>query len=298
MTYRIPFGYRIVHGMITEDSEKADAVRSIFYGFLEGIPIVQLGRDLETKGFENAKGNVKWLPRSIRDILSNAVYAGTEEYPQIVPPEIVERVHRKRKEQAETKGDSTIRYWYSGKLVCGSCGSEFYRKNNEHMLPSGKITGKSYWRCKKRLNHEGYYRELQITDKELETICLKIINQLLSNPDLYRPQSQIRQLIENDRTQALEQKIQSIVRNGDIPREQLASLYLKLAAEQFLAFQFHDEMHQTEQMEACLQSLTPPITKEDDAVFGSVIKKLVVQEGGIIEAELTNGVELPGMSLQ
>lgn len=297
MTYRIPFGYRMMQGMITEDSEKADAVRSIFYGFLEGIPIVQLGKDLETKGFVNAKGNVKWLPRSIRDILSNAVYGGTEEYPQIVPPEIVEQVHRKRKEQAETKGDSTIRYWYSGKLVCGSCGSEFYRKNNEHMLPSGKITGKSYWRCKKRLNHEGYYRELQITDKELETICLKIINQLLSNPDLYRPQSPARQLIENERTQALEQKIQSIVKNGDIPREQLASLYLKLAAEQFLAFQFHDEMYQTEQMEACLQSLTPPITKVEEDVFGSVIKKLVVQEGGVIEAELTNGVELPGMNL-
>ena len=77
MNKTIPYGYRMENGIIVVDEANAERVRMIFDAYCDG-------GSLKTAG--QAAG-VPFVQSCIRGILTNPVYLGTAEYPQIISEE-------------------------------------------------------------------------------------------------------------------------------------------------------------------------------------------------------------------
>lgn len=78
-------------------------------------------------------------------------------------------------ELSETPSSSV----FSGRIFCGRCGSTFRRK---------KISGKTYWLCRRRDRGAEQCPVPQISEEKLAAACLRLWNKLtLHGPEFLRP---------------------------------------------------------------------------------------------------------------
>lgn len=70
----IPFGYKQHNGIIVIDENAADTVRKIFNAYLSGASYVQAGRI----------AGIDCYHSSVKNILRNRKYLGTDRYPAII----------------------------------------------------------------------------------------------------------------------------------------------------------------------------------------------------------------------
>ncbi len=70
-----PLGYYFKDGELVIDEEKAEIVRWIYADFLDGVPIVQIARNLNAEGIKTLYGK-QFENRSIEYILRNPLYCG------------------------------------------------------------------------------------------------------------------------------------------------------------------------------------------------------------------------------
>lgn len=155
----VPFGYKRNPSTkkleIVED--QAQVVKMIFNWYFDGIGFKRIADQLNEMGIKNNKNN-KWIPNSIKTLISRPTYKGTliarnyemekgkrvvtetvtvhNNHPAIISPEIFERAQnlretkRKRAETVSSKGQATAHDWNAKKHVsildglvwCGCCG--------------------------------------------------------------------------------------------------------------------------------------------------------------------------------
>ena len=89
MSTRIPYGYKIVNGQAEPDPEQVKKLRCFLDYYLEGY---SLRAATAMSGIERS-----WM--CCRDMLSNKVYLGTEDYPPLLSPEQLERASREVKKR-------------------------------------------------------------------------------------------------------------------------------------------------------------------------------------------------------
>ena len=70
-----PLGYRFRDGELIIDEEKAEIVSRIYADFLDGVPMVQIARNLNAEGIKTLYGK-QYENRSIEYILRNPLYCG------------------------------------------------------------------------------------------------------------------------------------------------------------------------------------------------------------------------------
>ena len=70
-----PLGYYFKDGELIIDEEKAEIVRRIYADFLDGVPMVQIARNLNADGIKTLYGK-QYENRSIEYILRNPIYCG------------------------------------------------------------------------------------------------------------------------------------------------------------------------------------------------------------------------------
>ena len=165
------WGYTNTDGIIGVDENEAPIVRLIFQLFAEGYGGRIVARMLRDKGVRNRNGKTL-SENTIRDIVKNPLYIGTaimnKEYydfeakkyvknpesewiyakgavPAIVAQEVWDKANRnlrKRKNVDRTKGVNTGRYKgrhaLSSKIICGICGSLYWRNQRSTAV---------YWYC-------------------------------------------------------------------------------------------------------------------------------------------------------
>ena len=69
------FGYTITKGRVEIDQERAEAVRSIFYNYLDGVGTAEIARRLTKSGIQTLRGG-KWTAGKIIGMLKNEKYMG------------------------------------------------------------------------------------------------------------------------------------------------------------------------------------------------------------------------------
>ena len=153
------YGYHLRGGRLTPDPEQAAVVRRIYQTYLEeGKGAWTIARELTQAGIDPPMGQGRpWSSATVLRILRNVKYTGDlvqqqyrtldhlshrkvrndgtlpmplfrDHHEAIVSREAFARV---REELARRRGLSdggrrfTARYWYSGKVICGGCGSSF-----------------------------------------------------------------------------------------------------------------------------------------------------------------------------
>lgn len=148
---RVPYGYRVVEGKYEVNPYEAEAVKLAFRLFAEGVPVAEIARQLNARGYRTRAGN-PWKSTSLHEMFSNPRYAGVYVWnltpkkiagkrnwrikkpekevfrveggmPAIVEGDVWTKVQERLKKGARGTRLRIHDYALTGKAYCGLCGS-------------------------------------------------------------------------------------------------------------------------------------------------------------------------------
>ena len=291
----MPFGYKIINGTVTILPKKADLVRKMFNDYIAGVSLLQMAKDLSQQGIFNANGKPSWNHCSIGKILSNCKYIGDDFYPAIVPEEIFHMVKACREEKNIRLNRNTnyyangitSTYPFSGKVVCGECGSVFRRYTEHH-----DRNKKCNWKCKRYIvDNRVCCKSGVVDDHQLEAAFIEIFNRVLEKPDVIETHPTVKAVQESTELKKLTLKITRALHKSDSDSAELAELLFKRAAEQYRLSTIDDFEYQTKKLKAIFQT-RKPITEFEEGLFKATIKSITVEKIGQLRFEMANGVTL------
>lgn len=198
-----PYGYKNENGRMVIVPEQAEVIKRIFADILSGKTPSQIADELNRQGILTARGG-KWRGERIAELIANEKYIGdalfqktytdssfirhrnhgvcnqyliTEHHEPIVTHEVFDRANEiiklRRKGNCDTKKYQN-RYGFSGKIICGECGSVFKRRI--HYTVSGSYTA---WCCKNHLQNITACSMKYVADDSLKAAFLIMINKLI-----------------------------------------------------------------------------------------------------------------------
>lgn len=316
--------------------EEAVLVRRIFKEYLNGKGTYVIAKELTDEQCPTIRDGEKWDDTVIKGILLNPVYAGnlllqktysTEVVPfkrkhnkgqlpqyyiennhdPIISTEQAEMVREimeyRRKQYRLDEGKSQNRYSFSGKLICGECGSTLRRQK----IYIGRPYEKIQWCCHQHIEDKTKCGQKAIREDILQQVFILMWNKLVSNySEMLLPMLEILKKLRMDEQQEHEieecnQKIMELTEQGHILSRLIAKGYmdpavfierqnaLKLGLEatkkkrnQLLDCNgFEPQITQTEWL-ICLIRDNPEITEEYcDDLFSQAVEKVTVQNGRI-----------------
>lgn len=208
-TYKIgsaPYGYDVKDGELVINEAEAKWVRWIFSERLKGTNSNAIANTLNNLHVPTRK-NGHWTATTIRGILANEKYIGAclfqktysdfrfrrhnnhgerDQYyieghhPAIISQEDYEAVGRLTEQRMHEKGIKKRdpryqnRYPFTGKLVCGECGTTFKRH-----IASTEGSKYAVWVCKKHLNDLHGCSMKAIRESDLERAFATMLNKLI-----------------------------------------------------------------------------------------------------------------------
>ncbi len=198
----VPYGFRLLDGVMTPYEDEAIIVRLLFKHYLEGYSTSALAKWLEDEGALTKNGNTKWNIRIVSRMLSNEKYVGDtlyqKKYKEVTVP-FKQKINYGQEEQYYCKGthqgivdrdtydkvqallqkrkatfakrthENYQLYPMSSKIRCAECGNVFRRRVSNGCISWGCTTHiADRHRCDSH-----YYREERIHDS-----FIGIVNQL------------------------------------------------------------------------------------------------------------------------
>lgn len=173
-------GYRVKDGSLSVNPEEVPVIKAIFHKYAnEGKGTHVIARELTEEGYR-PKRNSRWSASVIFRVLRNEKYVGDLCQKKTFTPDYLthkkkynrgeeEKIYLKdhheaiidrdlwKRTQAEMKRRSlsaaqkarhSRRYWCSGKICCGECGSQFVSRTKKLTVGTYKA-----WRCYQTANH-------------------------------------------------------------------------------------------------------------------------------------------------
>lgn len=200
-----PYGYANVGGHMEIVPEEAEIVRWIFSSFLSGMSTGTIADELRKKEIPTKKGG-RWRPETINGMLKNEKYTGDaifqktwsdenfnrhinhgeadqyivrDHHEPIISREDFDAVRELMKRRFAEKGGETgtnkyhRRYAFSGRIICGECGSSFRRKIT-------KRTGGKHiiWSCHRHIEDKDFCGMKSVSQDALETAFTTMMNKL------------------------------------------------------------------------------------------------------------------------
>ena len=201
-----PYGYDWNGQMMTINEKQAAIVREIFSAVLSGKSSTAIAKTLNERGIPAKRGG-KWNPNSIRNIVINEKYTGDCLFQKTYTDEEFNRhMNRGEKDQyvvhdhhkaiishkeaeaakaivlqhAKEKGLRTKtvkcqnRYAFTGKIICGECGSSFKRRTHY-------CTGSRYaaWACTTHIEDKTRCSIKYIRDDRVKLAFVTMMNKLI-----------------------------------------------------------------------------------------------------------------------
>ena len=234
-TFRLsyaPYGYSLTDGKLVINEDEAEQVRFIFNETLSGKSARQIAAALNDKKVPS-KRNGMWTSASVLNILRNERYVGDCLYQKtytdfrlrrhinrgevdqfyeenhhdaIVSREVFDAVskviNQEHKEKNRSEGNLKYqnRYAFSGKLLCGECGSVFKRRIN--------ITGKlkyPAWVCSVHHKDRTRCSMKYVRESVLETAFTTVMNKLI-----FGRKEVLQTLLDNLTTQSHKSRLRRI----------------------------------------------------------------------------------------
>lgn len=220
-------GYDLKNGVLTVNEEEAKIIRLIFKKYLdEEKGATTIAKELENAGIKTKNGKDTWTFTSIYKILKNEKYAGDLIQKKTYTPNYLthdkkynhgqeEFVHIKNhhepiidietfnKVQDEIKRRSTMteeqkhrhtnRYTFSGKIVCGMCGSVFVGRQRKQKKEN---PAKRYWQCGNKTKYGTVHtlesgkevgcNMLAISDVVMQDLTHKVVSDIIKDKSLIK----------------------------------------------------------------------------------------------------------------
>ena len=212
-TYKIsssPYGYAVKDGVFHINEEEAKWVRFIFEEAVAGKSTYRIAKDLQARDAKSRTG-AKWSSTTVKAILQNEKYMGdclfqktytdfrfqrhlnngerdqfyiTDHHEPIVSKELFELAgqiieqHAKEKNLQSQDEKYSSRYPFSGKIICGECGSTFKRRT--------QCTGSQryiLWACTGHLTGRKECSMKAIRESIIENAFAVMMNKLIFGQD-------------------------------------------------------------------------------------------------------------------
>ena len=271
----VPFGYAVEKGKKVIVADEAAVIIEVYEHYCSGETFKQIADSLTARGVKYLENDSQWNKNNVARLIDDSRYLGNEEYPQIVPAELYERVRTCREGRSAKKAElhSDIKL-IKDKLVCGQCGKPFSRKN--------KWKTREKWICSSGCKCSVYLDDITIIRK---------INSVLANPMVctlqgknissYTPTSNITRLT-NDVNRMLEQtKIEFMT---------VANSILECASEKSdcCSIEVNDELTQL------ILEMFAEATGFNEELIAQTVDQIIVNEDGKIKLLVKSGVEIKG----
>ncbi|NSW90143.1 MAG: recombinase family protein [Firmicutes bacterium] len=291
----MPFGYKIIDGAVVIEPEKADLVRKMFNDFISGISLNRMAKALTEMKVPNANGKPSRNHGSIGKILSNCKYTGSDFYPAIIPEEVFNVANRLREEKNSQLGRNvnyyansiSSTYPFSGRLICGECGSVFKRYTEHH-----DKNKKCNWKCKRYIvDNRVCCKSGVVDDRQLEMAFMQIINRVMEYPKIIEKRPAARAVTESVELRKIKLQISNGFDQNSLKPSEMAQMLFKRAAEQYRISRVDDFEYKTRKLKTAIESCKP-IKAFDEALFKATIKSITVEITGQLRFELINGVVL------
>lgn len=287
MQRHTPLGYQIQNGKAEIEPETAELVKEVFNAYLAGTSTYRIAKDFTQRGILNASHKPSWNHGSIGKILENRKYIGDEFYPPLIEPSIFEQVQSRRIQRVKDLGRAAQpnsfanQSVWSSLLVCGECGQP-YRKYTE----KGKHPK---WRCKHYIyRNRVHCRNRFLSEEQLEQAFVRVINQVIGNPDYLNPNFKELPLTESTAERKLTTQINRLLAEPSCDAQAVKQLALQRAAEQYRNIRIDDRAYQNEKIADALSGVGIQ-TACDLTLLEETIGKIVVQKHTGPEFYLKNG---------
>ena len=331
------YGYR---------KEEAAIVRRIFDEYLGGKGSYAIAKELQAEGIPTIRTAKAWKDSVVKWILQNPVYEGdllyqktyttegvpftkkhnhgelpkylvSDNHEPIISREEAEAVrqiyeYRRQKHHMDNVEIYQSRYAFSGRIICGECGSTFRRQK----LYIGKPYEKIQWSCRQHIADITKCRQKPIREDVIRQMFVNMWNKLAGHAeDVLLPLLAVLKAVPNDmeqeqelltlenRIQELKQQshwLQKVLSDGDIGstvfierRNQLDTELEEISRrQQFLKEQnlMEQEIAQTEYLLTVFRTRPAIIEEFDEELFRLIVERIRVYPNRLC-FELKNGLE-------
>lgn len=343
------YGYqKDENGELVICPEEAVVIRRIFNDYLSGKGAYTIAKELHQEGLSTIRGAEKWEEGTVRWILQNSVYEGdllyqktyttegvpfirkynhgevqqylvTDDHEPIISREEAQIVHdiyayRRKKQGVEETGAYQNRYAFSGRILCGECGSTFRRQK----IYIGKPYEKIQWCCYQHIKDISKCRQKAIREDFIQQAFVRMWNRLVSNyEEILSPllaalksipedPEQEEKLLElKNRIQEMKQQsymLQKVLIDGDISSAVFIERRNQIETELEEAYHrqsrikrqklFEQEMFQTEYLINIFRNQPFIIEDFKEELFCLIVEHVTVLSGCRLMFRLKNELEL------
>jgi len=186
--------------------EEAKIIRLIYKLFLEGWSALSIAKHLTERGIKTPGGKELWRTTTVKSILINEKYHGNailqksytvdyltkkkkmnegevpkyfveNSHPAIVTQEQYLLVQEELKRRADTPGLISTANCFSGRLICGDCGSQFGPK----VWHSTSKYKRVVWQCNHKFQGEKKCRTPHLYEDDIKTAFISVVEEVLKN---------------------------------------------------------------------------------------------------------------------
>ena len=176
------------------DPDKASVVQRIYEDYASGKPLVEIANSLNEQGIKTSRDK-KFTVNSLNKTLKLEAYLGIYKYsdivieggmPALVTQELFDKAQarlalNKRKGSQRANGldeDNAPRYWLTGKLFCGHCGSTMQGTSGTSKT-KGKIH--RYYDCANK--RKGKCHKKSVRKSFIETLVTEVLAEVLNDSE-------------------------------------------------------------------------------------------------------------------
>lgn len=211
----LPYGFKKDEKKLVVNEDEAIIVRNIFNYYLQGLGVKKIANILNAQGVKTRSNitfgdkiinqktgklgkNVKWVDKTVDDILLNPIYIGKRRYwggkeskrnnntPELIdldgepilnPTSIYEDCLEIRKNKTTKNYNTKYTYLLKDKIVCAKCGRNYFAKFKPY------VGGDKVYICSSRLIKGGDCGSLGVNISLIES---SIFNEIISNDSMLK----------------------------------------------------------------------------------------------------------------
>lgn len=339
------------NGHLVINEEEAKIVRRIYREYLDGKGYTTIARGLTRDRIPTAAGKPKWWDSTVSGILLNEKYMGTlllqktvtvdylthkrvdnknmepqykveNNHEPIISPEMWDMVQKERERRfAISAGKNTdrtkytVKYGFSGKLICGQCGNTLKRRHWNSGTPSESIV----WQCKSYMDHDGNRcLSKAVKDLELKEAFIRLYNDMVRDKGSFFRNfyNNIEKVIgknsvttdidklttdintfENDLSELIQLKIRhqidDIFYNKEYQRirSELDALSEKKESLREVNLNQNKMHEKLDYIKKTIGGNTEPLQEFDDELFKTLVEKVLVKDAKLVVFVFEDGLE-------
>lgn len=339
-----PYGYENKDGKMVIVPEEAEVVRMMFKMAVSGDGSHRIANKLNDMNIPSKKGT-RWHSSTVQGILKNEKYTGDvifqktytdsnfnrhnnygeenmylcrNHHEPIVSHEEFELAAQARQQRSMEKsievdiGKYQNRYAFSGKVICGECGTTFKRRN--HYKPGGNYIA---WTCARHIEDKESCTMLFVKEVDLELAFVRMMRKLQAghNHVLSPFVAALKGANNKERlheVNTLESKIEKNAEQQQVMINLMSAGYIEpdiyhaeknmllqeaeslMKAKQILSSMINGDLTHLDEAQKLLKyvSRKPAITEFDDELFCDFVETITVQDRDTYTFNLKCGLKL------